>query len=558
MKIDYEAKSNKFLMKCGFGENGLIANLPDKRFRKNTAIWAVPVLRRNIQAMGQSLNKQEYYTADAWSLFKSKLDEFTDKPTGGRDFPAWYQFKNPPKDYQFKTLKKMYPLDEAAILFEQGLGKTFTSINLVTAWRLTNQIDSVVVICPSSIKLVWQIELDLHCPIPTQRHVIESGKPKPTEKFIQERDDFQWLFVGVEGLSQGNAIEHVKRFMAGRKVAIIIDESSTIKTPNKIRTDNCIDLRPLSKKRIILSGTFITQGAEDFYTQYKFLNPDIIGYHSFFSYRAQYCVTIPIEVAEDRFIQKIVGYKNMEELVDTIMPCTVREEKKDNLDLPEKIYMDRYITMNPTQKKLYNEMKHELAVTLDGVEYEVTSILEQTLRLQQITGGHYPFDDGEQVIAKPIPGRNPKIEELMNVLDEYPGKAVIWCQFRPEIALVAENLGKAGISFVEFHGGCDDGAKASAVDRFMKDDSARVFLATRAAARGLTLTAASTSIYYSQGPSLDQYLQSQDRVHRIGQKNTCNYVHLLCDKTVDTAVMKSLQGKGNIAELFYNMMKEKN
>lgn len=558
MIINYDQKTNKFLIQANFDENSIVMGMPDRRFRKGSRVWAAPALKRNIQYMAARMNNKSMYSPEAWAVYSGKRKEYEQPPMGEQQFPVWYDFKNSPMEHQDQALKKFFPLNEAAIFFEQGLGKTFTSINLVSAWRMTNNIDSVVVICPSSIKLVWQEELDKHCPIPTQRHVLVAGKYKAADRFIEEREDFQWLMVGIEGLSQGKAIEYVKRFMLGRRCAIIIDESSRIKTPNKTRTDRCIDLGKMAKKRIILSGTSITQGVEDLYTQYKFLNPEILGYDSFYSFRAQYCITTQIEVGMDRSVTKIIGYKNEDELIKTVGPYTVRVEKDDVLDLPPKVFTNRYVEMNPTQKKLYRDMKDELFAEIDGTEYEVTTVLEQMLRLQQITGGHYPHDDGEKVIPTPIPGKNPKIEELMTVLDEISGKAIVWCQFRSEIELVAKALQKAGIHFMEFHGGCTEEEKGLAVQSLRHDPKCKVFLATRAAAYGLTLTEASTAIYFSQGYSLEEYAQSQDRIHRIGQNDHCNYIHLVCDKTVDTKIIKALEGKKNVADLIYSLVKEEN
>ena len=556
MQINYDSKTNKFLIECPFKYNQLVSGLPDRRFRKGSRVWAAPALRRNIQYMEQHINNPQFFSKEALQVFNQKRKELKQVPNGENQFPIWYDFKNTPMDHQKEGLNKFFPLNEAAIFYEQGLGKTYTSINLVTAWRMTNNIDSVVVICPSSIKLVWQDELDKHCPLPTQRHVLTAGKYKAADKFIEEKEDFQWMIVGVEGLSQGKAVEYVERFMMGRKCAIIIDESSRIKTPNKTRTDRCIKLGTLAKKRIILSGTSITQGVEDLYTQYKFLNPDILGYNSFYSFRAQYCVTMQMEVGYNKFVTKIVGYKNEDELIKTIGPYTMRVEKKDALDLPEKIFTNRYVEMNPKQKKIYQDMKEELFSEIDGDSYGVTSVLEQMLRLQQITGGHYPWDNGEKVIPKPIPGKNPKIEELMNILDEISGKVIIWCQFRCEIDLIDEVLTKAGINFVEFHGGCNDEEKRESVKSFRTIPGCKVFLATRAAAYGLTLVEASTAIYYSQGYSLEEYAQSQDRIHRIGQDKGCNYIHLLAEKTVDTKIIRALEAKANVADMIYSILKE--
>jgi len=180
MIINYDQKQNKFLIQCGFDENSIVMGMPDKRFRKGSRVWAAPALKRNIQYMEQRMNNKSMFSPEAWEIYATKRKELEERAphVAGLHFPPWYEFKNKPMKHQDEALKKFYPLDEAAIFFEQGLGKTFTSINLTSAWRMAGMIDSVVVICPSSIKLVWQEELDKHCPIPTQRHTLMAGKYK--------------------------------------------------------------------------------------------------------------------------------------------------------------------------------------------------------------------------------------------------------------------------------------------------------------------------------------------------------------------------------------------
>ena len=508
--------------------------------------------------MEKNMNNPSMYSDEALCEFNKRRSELSEKPKGLSSFPKWYDFKNLPKDWQWTALKKFFPMNECGILFEQGLGKTFTAINLSTAWRATDQIDSVVVICPSSVKLVWEEELEKHCPMPIDTHVLRAGKYRKADEFIQNKTEFQWLVVSVESLSQGKASDFVERFMIGRKCGIIVDESSRIKTPNKIRTDKCINMaKKYSYKRMILSGTSLTQGIEDWYTQFKFLNEDILGFDSFYTFRARFCVTTNIMVTETRSIIKIVGYKNEDELIKLVAPYVLRVEKKDVLDLPSKEFSNRIVTMNPVQKKMYQEMKHEMYLSAKGEQdYEVTTVLEQMMRLQQITGGFYPHDDGDKIVPRPIKGKNPKVEELIPMLDGSSEKVIIWCQFRPEIGLISERLTKKGIGFVEFHGGKNDDEKKFAVDQIRNNPDCKVFLATRAAAYGLTMTEVTLGIYYSQGHSLDQYSQSQDRNHRMGQNEKCTYVHLVCENTVDLKIIKSLEAKQSLADMVYSMLKD--
>lgn len=557
MHIDFEEKSGMFVIDCAFHENKTVMAMPDRRFRKTSKKWVASSLRRNISYMSKNMADKSHYTPAAWAVFQSKLS-LLKGPAAPVGMPSWYKFKNPPRDYQKHTMDKAFGCDYYGLFFEQGLGKTFTSINLACAWRMENQINAVVVVCPSSIKLVWEEELEKHCVLPYEFHALEAGKYKKATDFIDDENQFPWFVVGIEALSQGAAKEYLHDFLVKHRCLFLIDESSSIKNEGKTRTDVCIDYSKLAKKRIVMSGTSITQGIEDLYAQLKFLDADITGFDSFYSFRSEYCVTMPIEVQRNKWVQKIIGYKNENELLDNIAPYVSRVEKKDALDLPDKVFQNRYVTMTPAQSKMYLDMKHELFVEYgDGEEYVVDTVLEKILRLQQITSGFHPYDDGENVVPVAIPGKNPKIEELINVLNETNGKVIVWCLFRAEVEAICERLKSEGIGFVQFHGGIDSDGKKKSVTSFRNDKDTKVFVATKAAAYGITLTEASTAIYYGVWYSSDIYLQSQDRMHRIGQTNKCNYVHLVCPNTIDVEVMKALGGKISVAEMFYGSLKQR-
>lgn len=555
MKITYSEKTNKFIFSCDYSESKLVSAMPERRFRGASNTWAAPALKRNLRYMETFINSPQMFDPQALRVFNEKLKELN-APDPAESFPTDFRFKNPPMMHQAEAFKKFYPLNNAAILFEQGLGKTYTAINLCAAWHQSGQIDAAVVVCPSSIKLVWELEIDKHCPMQTSRHVLQSGQYKKADAFIQEKDGFQWLIVGIEALSQGKAHEYMKHFFVGRNVAMIIDESSRIKNRTAIRTEHCFDAGEMAKKRMILSGTSITQGIEDWYAQYKFLDPNILGFSSFYPFRDHFCVTMSMEVAANRFQTKIVGYKNQEELLDLVTPYTLRVEKADALDLPEKVYMNRYVTMNKEQKKAYNLMRDEFISMAREQEYEVTTVLEQMMRLQQITGGFHPYDNSTSVEPVPIGKKNAKVEETIELLGEIEGKVIVWCQFNAEIQALRNALKANDITFVEFSGRCDDTEKAFAVDRFQNHDDVKVMIASRAAAYGLTLTAASYAIYFSQGYSYEMYAQSQDRIHRIGQENHCTYIHLLCQGTVDEKIMAALATKQSTAEGVYGGLKD--
>lgn len=565
MQISYNKKTNSFIIKTDFGTDSLLTvqGMPERRFRKSTSDWSAPALIRNVRYMYEHMNNKSMFTEEAHAVYGKLLRKLhrVNEPERPK-FPVWYQFKHKPMAHQQQCLDRFYGLDAAAILFEQGLGKTYTSINLACAWHADEQITGVLVLCPSSIKLVWANELSEHSPMPFVSHALESGKNKAAESFIEQTaprsgSPLPVFVAGIESLSQGGGFEIIKDFVVRHRCLIILDESSKIKNPDSTRTERCLKLADLSKKRLILSGTSITQGIEDWYSQFSFLDRNILGFNSFYSFRDHFCETASMEVARNRFVSKIVGYRNEQELFNLVSPYVMRVEKEDALDIPEKTHMTRFVQPTPAQKKLYKQMREEMATEVDDVTYAVESVLEQRLRLMQITGGFYPHDNGEFVEPRPIEGKNPKVEEVIAIAEELGDrKFVVWCQFHSEVAAVAARLKEAGIGSVQFHGRMSDEEKKAADWAFKKDKSARVMIATRAAAYGLTWVCASYAVYFSLSYSLEEYSQSQDRIHRIGQKDKCTYIHLAMDNTIDIAVSRSLQGKQAVATMAYQSIKE--
>jgi SNF2 family DNA or RNA helicase len=542
-QIDY--RQGKFFIHLPFSYNHIIRGMPSRKFNKRSNCWVAPAVGRNVKYIKTNFNI-DYLTPTANKFIAT----FEEMKVSNESFPAWYRFKNEPMAHQMDALNKAWGNDQFAFLFEQGLGKTFTAINWATALRIENKIDSVVVICPSSIKLVWEYELDEHCPIPTEKFVMSAGGNKGAEKFMFDKDkEFPWLIMGVEALSQGSAKDVLNKFVQTRNCALIVDESSRIKTPGKKRTERVVAAGREAKYRAILSGTPVTQGVQDLFAQFQFLNEQILGFDNYYSFRNHFCVMGGFEQ------RQIVGYVNMPELIELIEPYSMRVIKKDALDLPDKVYEQRFITMSSEQARIYKELKKEMVAEIKDSDkrIEVESVLEQMMRLQQITGGHYSlledtqFKEDERIIKKysthRIDGTNAKLNELMQVMDDTFGsyenrdaKCIVWARFVPEIALIKETLLEAGWTVVT-------------VQQF-QNGGAQVFLATQqAAGMGLTLTAAETVIYYSNTFSLEHRLQSEDRCHRKGTVNKVTYVDLICDSTVDARVHDVLAGKYTIADL---------
>jgi len=204
------------------------------------------------------------------------------------------------------------------------------------------------------------------------------------------------------------------------------------------------------------------------------------------------------------------------------------------------------ISLTPDQLKIYKQMKEEALAYLNGKVTTTATVLTQLMRLQQITCGHFKADDGS---TQPI--KNNRITELMNVLDEIEGKVVIWAHFQYDITCIinaiVDEYGPGSV--VDYYGLTPHDERQNNIRKFQNPtNSVRFLVGTPATGGyGLTLTAASTMIYYSNGYDLEKRLQSQDRIHRIGQKQPVTYIDIIAEDTVDNKIVKSLKKKVNIA-----------
>lgn len=338
-------------------------------------------------------------------------------------------------------------------------------------------------------------------------------------------------------------LEGCPHFFAGD---VLVHNSTKIRGYNSARTKTVIDLGQKAKYRRILSGLITPKSPMDLYSQFQFLNWRILGYRNFFSFRARYAITKRMSFGGRKF-EQIVGYRNIEELQEKIAPYSYRVLKKDCLSLPEKIYLERAVELSPEQQKIYKELAHKAVTVLQGGEFVTsTTAIDMLQRLHAVTYGHVRDDTGE--IRNIDAG--PRDQQLLEAIEESNGKVIIWANFRHTLArlikLLKEEYGEETV--VDYWGNTTAEDRVKAVDRFQNDSSCRVFVSNPSTGgMGITLTEASTVIYYANSFDLEHRMQSEDRAHRIGQKNSVVYVDLVSKGTIDEKILKALRNKINLA-----------
>ena len=473
-----------------------------------------------------------------------------------------YKFKTKPYAHQITALNKSWNKEAYAYFMEMGTGKSKVLVDNMAMLYDKGKINGALIIAPKGVYRNWYSqEIPTHLPNHIQSTVVlwnatvTKGKQKEYETLLKSDYNLHILVMNVEAFSTLKGIDFASQFLRTHKTLMVIDESTTIKTPTAKRTKAIIKLAQHSNYRRILTGSPVTKSPLDLYTQCEFLDPWLLGFQSYYAFRSRYAQMVERNFG-GRKVQLVVSYRRLDELSNKLESFSYRVLKEDCLDLPDKIYIKRTIELTEEQKKLYSTMKQMALAQLNGKLLTAPNVLTQMMRLHQITCGHFKSDDGEiqELSSK-------RLEELMSVLEETEGKAIIWANYIYDIEHIVKTIKQeyGEDSVVQYYGAIDSEKRQKNIVQFQDPNSpVRFFVGNpQTGGYGITLTAANTVIYYSNGYDLEKRLQSEDRAHRIGQKKSVTYIDLIAEGTVDEKIVKALRKKIDIAsEILGEELKE--
>ena len=463
-----------------------------------------------------------------------------------------YKFKTKPYEHQLKALEMSWDKEYFAYFMEMGTGKSKVLIDNISMLYDNGKINGALIIAPKGVYKNWhEGEIPNHMvnhidPVSILwKSSINKKQQKELDKLFKTGEDLHILVMNVESLSTKKGVDFAEKFLNCHNAIMAIDESTTIKNPDAKRTKNIVGLGRLAKYRRILTGSPVTKSPLDLYKQCEFLEEELLGFGSYYAFRTRYAVMKTANFS-GRSIQIVVGYKNLPELSEKLKDFSYRVLKDDCLDLPKKTFMKREVSLTKEQEKAYLQMKQLAVAHMEGKVMTTATVLTQLMRLQQITCGHFTADDGT---LHEVPSN--RITELMDVLSEVEGKVVIWAQFQRDVTNIIKALSKeyGEDSYVDYYGLTPQEDRQKNIKKFQDPDSpVRFFVGTtQTGGYGITLTAASTMIYYSNGYDLEKRQQSEARIDRIGQEKPMTYIDLIVENTVDTRIVKALRKKVDIA-----------
>ncbi len=462
-----------------------------------------------------------------------------------------YKFKTKPYAHQLTALENSWHKEEFAYFMEMGTGKTKVLIDNLAMLYDKGKVNGALIIAPKGVVGTWyNQELPNHLADHIENVTvlwqanINKKQQEKLDQLFKTGHELHILVMNVEALSTDKGKLFAAKFLRSHKSIMAIDESTTIKNPKAKRTKNILSLSSICKYRRIMTGSPVTRNPLDLYAQCEFLNPRLLQFTSYYAFRNRYAEMKTIHV-HGRSVNVVNKFQNLKELSETLKPFSYRVLKQDCLDLPEKVYIKREISLSPEQKKLYEQMKKQAIAVLNGKQVTSVTVLTQLMRLQQITCGHFTADDGS---IQPV--KNNRLAELLDVLEEVEGKVIIWGHYQEDVKnivnILTEKYGPGSV--VSYYGLTPQEERQKNIKRFQANNGVRFLVGTpQTGGYGITLTEANTVIYYSNGYDLEKRMQSEDRAHRIGQKKTVTYVDIIAQDTVDEKIVKSLRKKINIA-----------
>lgn len=440
-----------------------------------------------------------------------------------------YEAKTTSFPHQTEAINYIDQHHEVALFDEQGLGKTKIVIEALCHAMKFGDIEGALVVAPMSLLYNWEQEVNKHSFLIPM--VLKGTKREKRYKYLTGANFYITNYEAVIA-----ELDRIKRFCKSFKVAIVLDESARIKDPSTKTAQALFELRSYSGKRIIISGTPVANKPVDLWAQYFFLDGGKLFGNDFKSFKSELNERNP-------------GYSiHLQDLQKQVASHSIRRCKNDVLELPDKKFINIYVELCGKQLEMYNKLREELRLEVESISGDIVideaeNILKKLLRLTQLASNPALIDTSYS--EEPIKFKF--LDSLVNDVISQGEKAIVWTGFVENIMLLKNRFSVHKPLVI--YGSVPIKERADIVRKFQELDGYKLLIANPSAAReGLTLTKANNCIYLDRNFNLVDYLQSQDRIHRISQDKNCHIYKLLAKNSIDEYIDKIIDVKKDIAQ----------
>lgn len=560
-------------VRAAYADADKCRNIPQRRWLKARKVWSCRPSLANMDYIARTFTDATWDDGALREYARAKQEEQQRARVAKREIDlsvieheikAGAFVAPPPWEHQRKALLLGRDLPYFAYIMDQGTGKTRVTLDdAAHNWRM-KRIDAVIVINKNSVKTNW-VTLDdnpeepdavdtwLPPDVPRAKALWMSdankGETDRWNRFMRDalakKRGLHIISVNYDALLMDRCYEQLEQFCKARKVMIVCDESTMIGKPGSDRTKKATALRQLCPVARILTGTPIVKSPLKAYSQFMFLNEDILGYGSFYAFKAHYCIMGGFEG------RQVLKYINLEELSEKIASCSFRVVKDECLDLPPKVYQKRRVYMTEKQERAYAQMKKTMLAEINKKEVSATIQLTQVMRLQQITGGYVKADD-DTVIEIVKPENNPLIRETMEILEERGEQGfIVWAHYHEEIDALYRTMTKAGLKVAIFDGRVNERERLRIRKACLRGEYDGIIGQAAAGGMGIDeFKVFSLVIYYSNSYDTEARIQSEDRTHRGGSEmhDKITYYDLIVPNTVRVKIIQTLRANKSISD----------
>lgn len=447
------------------------------------------------------------------------------------DWPGLYSpFAHQKVTASFLTLR-----DRCFCFNEAGTGKTSSVI--WAADYLMNQglIKRVLVICPLSIMYsAWQADI-----FKTAMHrtvAVAHGDTNKRKKIIN--GEYEFVIINFDGV--GTVQDEIAKAQFD---LIVIDEANAYKTVTTKRWKTLAKLIMPSTRLWMMTGTPASQSPMDAFGLAKLVNPKGVP-----KYMTSWRDKVMQQVTRFKFVPKSTAKTDV---FNALQPA-IRFEKADCLDLPEVMYQTREVPLTNQVLRYYKLLKDQMLIEAAGETISAVNAAAMLSKLLQISGGAM-YTDTKEVVEFDV---SPRLNTLMEVLDETENKVIVFVPYRHTIEVVSRHLNEQGVANEIINGDVPARERAEIINRFQTHENPRVLvIQPQSASHGVTLTAADTIVFWSPVMSVETYLQCIARIDRVGQKNSMTVVHLQGSEA-ERRIYSMLQGKVNLHESLVDLYKQ--
>ncbi|VEN74770.1 Helicase [Candidatus Desulfarcum epimagneticum] len=434
---------------------------------------------------------------------------------------------------------KLYPYQVEGVRFglykkaaligdEMGLGKTLQAIVIAGLKREIFGFEKILVVTLASLKDQWRREIERFT---DESALVIAGGAK-IRREMYEKDGSFFKITNYEAL-----LRDARAISRHKPDLVILDEAQRIKNFNT-KTAEAVKSIP-RKHALVLTGTPLENKLEDIYSIMQFLSPGLLS--PLWMFAAGHFMLSRKKKGQ------ILGYRNLGLLSEKIKPIVIRRKKEDVLsEVPETVVNNFYLDLTPEQSKIHGGYIASLVPLIRKkflTPMDMRRIQELLLKARQSCDSTFLIDRETHI--------SPKLKELAGVVDEFViqnnRKVVIFTEWVTMLFLIAKQLSKAGVPFVELSGRTPVGKRQALIDKFSSDPACKVFLSSDAGGTGLNLQAADCVINFELPWNPAKLSQRIGRVNRIGQTSKCvNVVNFISKHSIEERILAGIQLKQDL------------